>query len=103
MDLYKDVKRQVEVYVMYVSEEEKLHALDIVQNLRLNGVVTETDNLGRGLKGEFKEADRLQAKLLIILNNEDLQKGLVNVKDNATKEEEKVDLSEIVEYIIGNL
>ncbi len=103
MDLYKDVKRQVEVYVMYVSEEEKLHALDIVQNLRLNGVVTETDNLGRGLKGEFKEADRLQAKLLIILNNEDLQKGLVNIKDNATKEEEKVDLSEIVEYIIGNL
>ena len=103
MDLYKDIKRQVEVYIMYVSEEEKLHAIDIAQNLRLNGVITELDNMGKGLKGQFKEADRLQAKLLIILNNEDLQKGLVNVKDNATKEEEKVDLGEIVEYIIGNL
>ena len=103
MDLYKDIKRQVEVYIMYVSEEEKLHAIDIAQNLRLNGVITELDNMGKSLKGQFKEADRLQAKLLIILNNEDLQKGLVNVKDNATKEEEKVDLGEIVEYIIGNL
>lgn len=103
IDLYKDLKRNIECFVMYVSEEEKLYALEIVQNLRLNGVVTETDNLGKGLKGQFKEADRLNAKYLIILNNEDLKKGLVNVKDNVTKEEEKVDISELVEYIIGNL
>lgn len=103
MDLYKDIKRNIECYVMYVSEEEKLHALEITQNLRLNGVICETNSLGKGLKGQFNEADRLNAKFLIILNNEDLQKGLVNVKDNVTKEEEKVDLGEIVEYIIGNL
>lgn len=103
IDLYKDVKRQVECYVMYVSEEEKLHALEITQNLRLNGVVTETDSLNKGLKGQFKHADRLNAKYLIILNNEDLKKGLVNVKDNVTKEEEKIDIDEIVEYIIGSL
>ena len=103
IDLYKDIKRQVECYVMYVSEEEKLYALEIVQNLRLNGVVTETDNLNKGLKGQFKHADRLNAKLLLILNNEDLSKGLVNIKDNVTKEEEKVDLDEIVEQVIGRL
>jgi len=103
IDLYKDVKKQVECYVMYVSEEEKLHALEITQNLRLNGIVTETDNLGKGLKGQFKHADRLSAKYLIILNNEDLKMGLVNIKDNATKEEEKVDITEVVDYIIGVL
>ena len=103
IDLYKDAKKEIECYVMYVSEEEKLYALDIVQNLRLNGVVTETNNLNKSLKAQFKEADRLYAKYLIILNNEDLKKGLVNVKDNRTKEEEKVDLDELTEYIIGNL
>ena len=103
MDLYKDIKKEIEVYVMYVSEEEKLHAIDIVQSLRLNGVVCETNTLEKGLKGQFKEADRLNAKLLVILNDEDLKKGLVNVKDNATKEETKVDISEVVDYIIGNL
>jgi len=103
IDLYKDVKKEVECYVMYVSEEEKMHALEITQNLRLNGVITECDNLGKGLKGQFKQADRLNAKLLIILNSEDLKKGLVNIKDNATKDEEKVDLDEVVEQIIGRL
>lgn len=103
MPLYQDVKKEIETYVMYVSEEEKLYSLDIVQRLRLNGVSCETDNLGKGLKGQFKQADRLNAKLLIILNNEDLQKGLVTIKDNATKEEEKVDIDEIVEQVIGRL
>ena len=103
IDLYKDVKKEVEVYVMYVSEEEKLHAIDITQSLRLNGVVCETNTMEKGLKGQFKEADRLKAKLLVILNNEDLKKGLVNIKDNATKEEEKVDISELVDIVIGRL
>lgn len=103
IDLYKALKKEIDVYVMYVSEEEKLYALDIVQNLRLNGITTETDYLGKGLKGEFKQADRLNAKMLVILNNEDLKKGLVNVKDNATKEEEKVDISELAEHLIGVL
>ena len=103
IDLYKNVKKEVECYVMYVSDEEKLYALEIIQNLRLNGVVTGSDNLGKGLKGQFKHADRLNAKLLIILNNEDLQKGLVTIKDNQTKEEEKVDIDEVVEQVIGRL
>jgi len=103
IDLYKDIKKEVECYVMYVSEEEKMYAMDITQNLRLNGVVTEIDNLNKGLKGQFKHADRLNAKLLIILNSEDLSKGLVNIKDNVTKDEEKVDLDELVEQVIGRL
>ena len=103
IDLYKEVKKEIEVYVMYVSEEEKLHAIDIVQSLRLNGVICETNNMEKGLKGQFKEADRLNAKLLVILNNEDLKKGLVNLKDNVTKEEEKIDIDEIVDQIIGRL
>lgn len=103
MDRYKDLKKEVDCYVMYVNEEEKLHAITITQNLRLNGVIAETDNLGKGIKGQFKTADRLNAKQLIILNSEDLSKGLVNVKDNLTKEEIKIDEGEIVEYIIGVL
>lgn len=103
LPMYQEVKKQIDVYVMYVSEEEKLYSLDIVQNLRLNGVSCETDNMNRGLKGQFKQADRLNAKYLVILNNDDLKMGLVNVKDNATKEEEKVDISELADYIISNL
>ena len=84
---------------MYVSDTEKETAALITQNLRLNGFTTETDYLNKGLKGEFKSADRFKAKFLIILNDEDLEKNEVNVKDNITKEEEKVNINDLIDYL----
>ena len=99
----KEIATGMDVYVMAVNEEERLTALRLVQDLRWCEVKTEMDMLDRGLKAQFKQADRLGARMLIILNSEDLQKGLITVKDNLTKEETKVDESEILDYIISNL
>lgn len=97
------LKKKVDVYIMSVSEEEKIHALSIAQDLRLNGVNVEINSNNLSMKSQFKVADSLNATFLIILNNEDLSKGLITVKDNATKEETKVDESEILEWILGNI
>ena len=99
----KNLDQAVDVYIMSVSDEEKIRALEIAQYLRLNNVATEINSCSLSMKSQFKIADRLQAKFLIILNNEDLQKGLVNIKDNATKEEIKVDEAEVVDWILGNI
>ena len=99
----KNLDQAVDVYIMSVSDEEKIRALEIAQYLRLNNVATEINSCNLSMKSQFKIADRLQAKFLIILNNEDLQKGLVNIKDNATKEEIKVDEAEVVDWILGNI
>ena len=93
-------KRPLDAYIMYVNEEEKLKAITLAQDLRLSGVSADYDTTGRSLKSQFKEADRNNAQLLIILNSEDLSKGLITVKDNLTKEETKVDENEIIDYIV---
>ena len=93
------INDSIDVYIMYVSDDEKETAAYITQNLRLNGFICETDYLNKGLKGEFKSADRLKAKYLIILNDKDLESNEVNVKDNTTKEEEKVNINDLVEYL----
>lgn len=92
----------IDVFVMYVNEEEKLHAISLVQDLRMSGLICETENSGRGLKAQFKQADRLNAKQLVILNSEDLKLGLVNIKDNVTKEEIKIGEDEVLEYLLSN-
>lgn len=97
----KKVDANIDVYIMSVSEEEKIYAIKIAQDLRLNNVITEINGANLSLKSQFKIADNLGAKYLIILNNEDLNKGLITVKDNITKEEEKVDEAVIVDYILG--
>ncbi len=99
----KEIENTIDVYVMAINEEEKITALRLVQDLRWSEIKTEMDTLNRGLKAQFKQADRLNARLLVILNSEDLQKGMITVKDNLTKEETKVDENEILDYIISNL
>ena len=92
------IKDDVEVFIMYVSETEKMFATSLTQYLRGNGFRVDTDYSGRGLKGQFKIADRLKAKYLIILNDEDLKNDMVRVKDNVKKSEETVPVDYLIYY-----
>lgn len=96
-------KRPLDAYILYVNEEEKLKALMLAQDLRISGISADYDTTGRSLKSQFKEADRNKARMLILLNSEDLQKGLITVKDNITKEETKIDENEIIDYMVSNI
>ena len=96
------VNKQLDAFVLYVSDIEKEYAMALTQDLRLNGFRVETEYTGRSLKGQFKQADRLNPKFLIILNNEDLVGGEIQVKDNTTKETIKVKEAEIDDYLAMN-
>ena len=100
-EMSDDSLDNIDVYVMCVNDEEKIKANIITQDLRLNNIICETNVMGKSLKAQFKEADNMNAKNLIILNSEDLSKGLITVKDNVTKEEVKVPEDEIIDYILG--
>lgn len=95
--------KKIDVYVMSVSEEENIYAIDIAQNLRLNGIRVEMNNNKLSMKSQFKIADNLQASYIVMLNNEDLQKGLVTIKDNVTKEDMKIDEKDVIDWLLGNL
>ena len=97
------LKNNIDVYIMSINEEEKINALKIAQNLRLNNIITEINSNNLSMKSQFKIADSLNAKFLIILNNDDLNKGLINIKDNVTKEEIKIDEGDMVDWILGNI
>ncbi len=97
------INNQLDAFVLYVDETEKEYAMALTQDLRMNGFRVETELTGRSLKGQFKQADRLGAKFLIILNNEDLVGGEIQVKDNATKETTMVKEAEIDDYLDMNL
>ena len=93
------INNSVDVYLLAVSESEKETACYLAQNLRLNGFIVETDLMNKSLKAQFKSVDRFDAKYLIVLNDEDLQKNEVVLKDNKTKEEERVNINDLVDYI----
>lgn len=91
------------VYVIASSQEEKMRALGLVQDLRWSEIKTSIDYANKSRDEQLSDADSLNARLIVILKDEDLQKGIITVRDNLTKEEEKIDESEIIDYIISNL
>ena len=96
------INNQLDAFVLYVNNAEKEYAMALTQDLRMNGFRVETDTMGRALKGQFKQADRLNPKYLIILNSDDLVAGEIQVKDNLTKEVEMVKEAEIDDYLDMN-
>lgn len=93
------INDSIDVYVLYVSETEKETASYLVQDLRLNGFITETDTMKKSLKAQFKSVDRYNSKYMIILNDEDLKSNKIKIKDNKTKEEELIGINDLVDYL----
>ena len=84
---------------MYVNEDEKKNAAYLTQELRLAGFVVDTEYTGRGLKAQFKQADRLNAKFIAVLNSEDLNNNEIKIKNNKTKDEELISLDALIYYL----
>ena len=93
------IVEDVDLFLMYVNEEEKKYATYLAQELRLAGFVVEMEYTNRTLKGQFKQADRLNAKYLAILNSDDLNNNEVKIKNNKTKEEETISLDVLIYYL----
>ena len=97
------IRTDLDAFVLYVNETEKEYAMALTQDLRLNGFRVDTEYMNRSFKGQFKQADRYNAKFLIILNGEDLVGGEIQVKDNQTKEVTMVKEAEIDDFLDLNL
>ena len=93
------INDSIDVYILYVSDTEKETACFLTQDLRLNGFIAETDSLGRSLKAQFKSVDRFNAKYLIVLNDDELKSNKVTIKDNKTKQEESVNINDLLDYL----
>ena len=93
------INDSIDIFVLYVNEEEKKTAAGLVQDLRMKGYSVETDYISRSLKSQFKQADRLKSKLFIILNSEELKEGTIKIKNNITKSEEIINIEYLDYYI----
>ena len=94
-----NIDDSTDIYIAYMSENEKANALRLCTNLRLNGFRVDIDYCSRNLKSNFKQADRLNSKLIIIVGEEEVKNNFVTVKNNITKEENKVELEDLLYYL----
>lgn len=89
----------IDCYVAPLGDEEKAFAFSLVNALRILGFCCDIDFKNRSLKANFKQAERLNAKKMIIVGEDELNNNYVTVKDLETSLEEKVKNEEIIKYL----
>ena len=90
----------VTVFVGYVGDELKFDALKIVNKLRNAGISADTEFTGRSVKAQMKYAGKIGAKFTAILGTDELEKGVVNVKNMESGESTPVNIDEITKFFI---
>lgn len=89
----------VEVFIAVMGDRAKAFGLKLCREMRQKGIVAEMDTLARNIKGQFKYADRLHAKYTLIIGDNEIEKGVVSVKDMANSSQKEVRIEDIYSEI----
>ncbi len=87
------------VYVANAGSELRGEVFALTHELRAAGIRTEADYQGRSLKSQFKQADKLDARLILVIGGDELAAGKVKVRNMVTHDEELVARGAVVEAV----
>jgi histidyl-tRNA synthetase len=93
------IDKGIDAFLVALGEEAQKRTVSLLQELRTAGLVADKDYLGKSMKAQMKAADRLQARQVVILGDDELAQGIANVKDMETGEQVSVPLAELVEKL----
>jgi histidyl-tRNA synthetase len=93
-----EIKEGIDCYLAALGDEAKDYTVGLLQQLRMAGFSAERDYLDRKIKAQFKAADRLKAKYVAVLGDEELKNNKINVKNMATGEQVEIDLDSFIKY-----
>ncbi|WP_254253429.1 histidine--tRNA ligase [Macrococcoides canis] len=95
-----DVEESVDIFVVTMPETVK-EAVKIVAELRNAGIRADMDYLGRKMKGQMKQADRIHATYTVVLGSNEIETSEIQIKAMQSGESETIKLQDIASYIKG--
>ena len=88
-----------DVFIVTMGDKGRIKGLEILRELHKKGISAQMDTLARNVKGQFKYAARLSAKKTIVIGDEELEKGVVQIKDMDRHEQQEVSFDNILEML----
>jgi len=78
------------VYVVWVGTPARDWAFGVVNRLRRQGLVVEMEGEAKSLKSQMRRADKLKARSVLIVGDDELQKGRAVLRDMASKQQAEI-------------
>ncbi len=88
------------VFFALLGERVYQRMVPVIDTLRQDGVCVELDYEGHSLKSQMRRADKLFAHTVVIIGEEELNKGIAVVRNMHTKEQEEVKLENLARHFV---
>lgn len=83
------------IYVVWIGEKARDWAFPVVHRLRQNGVAVEIEGETRSLKSQMRRADKLMAVSVVIVGDDELNRGSAVLRDMASKQQQEIKLEDL--------
>ncbi|MGX6591474.1 histidyl-tRNA synthetase [Cetobacterium ceti] len=93
-------KNTPDLYIAWLGEATRDFAFKIAQDLRVAGLKVIIDYNSKGMKSHMKKADKLEAKNVLIIGEDELNKGTVVLKDFINRTQEELTVEQLKEKLI---
>lgn len=94
---------ELDVYIVTMDAEAHKKGFKLLNELRNANIKADMDYMGRKMKAQMKSADRLDAKSVIVIGEEEVEAGIVQLKNMADGSQEKVEDLNIVTVLQDKL
>lgn len=84
--------KRIDIYVASIGDEAESYASRLVNDLRLNGINAEKDIMSRSIKAQFKFADKIKARFVLTIGDEELKNKKASLKKMADGTTTEVDI-----------
>mgnify|MGYP005769151483 CR=1 FL=1 len=88
------------IYIGSMGDEGFIKAQQISYSLRQKGIYVEYDIVKRSVKAQLKYADKINAKYVIIIGDNEIETDKVNLKDMDKSEQREIFLSSLEKEIL---
>ncbi|AFS78737.1 histidyl-tRNA synthetase HisS [Gottschalkia acidurici 9a] len=89
----------VDIYIVSIGENADKEAFKLLSKLRMNGISGDKDYLGRSIKAQFKYSDKINAKYTVVIGDDEIEKGIVSLKNMSTGEQKEVNIDSLAEEL----
>ena len=96
----QEKEASLDVFFVTLSSEARVPAIKLADALREEGISADLDYGGRGLRAQFKQADRVGASYAVILGEDELAQGVATVRDMASGEERAVPVGDGAKHLL---
>jgi histidyl-tRNA synthetase len=92
-----------DVYIVSISAEDRNHCFKLLNELRQSGISVDMDYESRTPKAQMKVANKINSRFTIIMGPDEIEKGVIKLKDMQTGDETfSDDTDKIIQIVKGN-